>query len=252
MLQPTASQSAPATHASESSERGKQAKRPSVGTQPLPPDHSSKRLFRLLPAQSTKLQDQAIKDRLRRLLNEVTELESDLKRVKTIALPASSQIVSSASCLQDFQLLSHYHHVTYESFSNDDLLHDTWRYTVPGLAFGNVSLLRVVEITTQDILDRSQAALMHGLLAVTALHFAHFQTEKRDVWSVVAASHQSKALSSFTSRARDVTADNYHAYIITASFIFIADIYMIVDSHRNGDLITVKDIVQSFRLIRGM
>lgn len=93
---------------------------------------------------------------------------------------------------------------------------------------------------------------MHGLLAVTALHLAHVKAEKRSVLSIVAARHQSKALSSFTSRARDVTAENYPAYIILASFIFIVDVYMIVDSRRHGNLMTVKDVIQSFRLIRGM
>lgn len=93
---------------------------------------------------------------------------------------------------------------------------------------------------------------MHGLLAVTALHLAHVKVEKRSTLSIVAARHQSKALSSFTAQAQDVTADNYPAHIILASFIFIADVYMIIDSHRRGNLITVNDVVQSFRLIRGM
>lgn len=115
---------------------------------------SPRRLFRLLPASSAKLQDQAIKDRVRSLVNEATALETHLKKSEAITLPRSLDLIPSTTWTQDLQLVSHYHDVTYESFSKDDLLHDLWKHTVPRLAFANVGFSRHVENTRTQTIPR--------------------------------------------------------------------------------------------------
>lgn len=142
-------QTAPGTHPSESSTQSNQQTRANVAIKRLPP----RRLCRLLPASSSKLQDQALRDRVRNLVNEATALEKELKKAETITLPRTSALIPSASWTQDLQLFSHYHDFTYESFSKDDSLHETWRHTVPRLAFANVGFTRHVENTiTQTVL----------------------------------------------------------------------------------------------------
>ena len=92
---------------------------------------------------------------------------------------------------------------------------------------------------------------MHGLLALSALHFALINPEMRNTYSLLSTRHQHIAVESFSSRLHDINADNCHAYVLTASFIFMINTFLIADARNNGQAITMYDLAQSFVLMQG-
>ncbi|KAK1992205.1 hypothetical protein LX36DRAFT_588905, partial [Colletotrichum falcatum] len=94
-----------------------------------------------------------------------------------------------------------------------------------------------------------QDFLLHGILAVSAIHVAHCYPEKRVEYSTISARHQSIALSKFSPVLTDMGEKQADAYVLHAICIFLLNTYSI--SNPSGP-ITPKDVAQSFILLQGI
>ncbi|KAI8150611.1 Sterol uptake control protein 2 [Colletotrichum sp. SAR 10_70] len=141
-----------------------------------------------------------------------------------------SQGVPQADWLTDMQLVHHFTSNTAHTLSeNPDFIH-LWTTTVPQIAFANDFLL-------------------HGILAVSAIHLSHLNPEKRDEYTTISTRHQNIALSKFSPGLNDIGENNADAYVLHAICIFLLNTYSI--AHPHGP-ITSKDVAQSFILLQGI
>ncbi|KAJ0296829.1 hypothetical protein COL516b_011214 [Colletotrichum fioriniae] len=141
-----------------------------------------------------------------------------------------SQGISQADWLTDMQLVHHFTSNTAHTLSeNPDFVH-LWTTTVPQIAFANDFLL-------------------HGILAVSAIHRAHINPEKRDEYANLSARHQNIALSQFSPGLSEIGENNADAYVLHAICIFLLNTYSIANPHGP---ITSKDVAQSFILLQGI
>lgn len=92
---------------------------------------------------------------------------------------------------------------------------------------------------------------MHGLLALSALHYAHVNPDRDMEFHIIATRHQNMALDLFASQLHNVTEENCHAFVLLSSLIFKINATSIAESHRRGQKVTADDVAQSFMLGQG-
>lgn len=98
----------------------------------------------------------------------------------------------------DMELLHNFTTSTCFTLSKNPVLQTVWRVKVPQLGF----LFEFV---------------MHGILAVSALHFAHARPKMRDQYVSLASRHHETGLRSVTALLSNITQDNCPAtYVFTA------------------------------------
>ncbi|OHW90095.1 fungal Zn binuclear cluster domain containing protein [Colletotrichum incanum] len=132
--------------------------------------------------------------------------------------------------MTDMQLVHHFTSNTAHTLSeNPDFVH-LWTTTVPQIAFAHDFLL-------------------HGILAVAAIHVAHCNPEKRDEYATISTRHQNVALSKFSPGLSEIGEKNADAYVLHAICIFLLNTYSIANPHGP---ITPKDVAQSFILLQGI
>ncbi|OHF03949.1 hypothetical protein CORC01_00811 [Colletotrichum orchidophilum] len=138
--------------------------------------------------------------------------------------------ISQADWLTDMQLVHHFTTTTAHTISeNPDFVY-LWTTTVPQIAFANEFLL-------------------HGILAVAAIHRAHLNPEKRDENANLSVRHQNIALSQFSPGLSEIGENNADAYVLHAICIFLLNTYSIANPQGP---ITSKDVAQSFILLQGI
>lgn len=93
---------------------------------------------------------------------------------------------------------------------------------------------------------------MHGLLALSAQHYAQAYPDKRQKYALISSHYQSLALEVYSARLNSITEDNFEPYFFLATFIFIISMCSIADPQHVGDRITPGDIAQSFMLLQGV
>ncbi|KAF9871733.1 hypothetical protein CkaCkLH20_10667 [Colletotrichum karsti] len=140
------------------------------------------------------------------------------------------QHIPQADWLTDMQLVHHFTSNTAHTLSeNPDFVH-LWTTTVPEIAFAHDFLL-------------------HGILAVSAIHLSYLNPEKREEYTTISTRHQNIALSKFSPGLNDIGENNADAYVLHAICIFLLNTYSI--AHPHGP-ITSKDVAQSFILLQGI
>lgn len=107
--------------------------------------------------------------------------------------------------LCDLELLHFYTSSTCFTFSNDPLRRHVWQYVVPQIAFSNDFLL-------------------HGLLAVSALHLARVVPEREHTLSAIASGHHAAALPNFRSAIDSVTSQNCQACLIFGTILVVYEL----------------------------
>jgi len=94
---------------------------------------------------------------------------------------------------------------------------------------------------------------MHGLLAVSALHFARTNPTKSEEYILISTHYQTLALQYFTNRLSDINEENVEAYFLLATFIFMLATASISDPNPGQNRAAgPHDLAQSFLLLQGV
>lgn len=104
--------------------------------------------------------------------------------------------------MRDLELLHHFTTETCFTLSNQPLSHRLWQSAVPREGF-------------------QHQFLMHGILAVAALHLSCLKPEQQEAYRRTAAQHQDLALSRFRSVVPTITESNCHAIFALSSLIVV-------------------------------
>lgn len=92
---------------------------------------------------------------------------------------------------------------------------------------------------------------MHGLLALSALHYADLHPLERKSYIMVSNYHQDRALDFFSTLLTDINEHNCEAFLILAIFIFLLAAWSVANPQEHGESITLGSVTQSFALIQG-
>lgn len=99
----------------------------------------------------------------------------------------------------------------------------------------------------------SHPFLMHGILALSALHLARTKDDHRGpVYLDTAVSHQTRALAFFRERLSDINESNAKAMFAFASVVVIYALAFPHPPEANDPLACVDDLTQVFVLARGV
>lgn len=90
---------------------------------------------------------------------------------------------------------------------------------------------------------------MHALLAVSALHFAHFNPTQKVEYQVISSHYSALALSSFRNLLNDINESNCEVFFLFGSLTFLQSLCNV--AHPSGPL-TSAEVAQSFQLLQGM
>lgn len=105
---------------------------------------------------------------------------------------------------------------------------------------------------TDTYLSPPQPFLMHGLLAVSALHCAHLHPHQHPHYTHLSTHHQTLALSLFTTTLPTLSPTTSPAFLLLSSFIFLLNTYPLACAQSLGNTpLTIPSIVQSLSLLRG-
>ncbi|KAI9738351.1 MAG: hypothetical protein M1834_008849 [Cirrosporium novae-zelandiae] len=113
--------------------------------------------------------------------------------LEPISVPFQDQGLSQkAFTIIDIELYHHYITDTGFTIAHEPLTRKLWCEAIP-------------------VIGLSQPFLMHGLLAISALHLTHLHPKKKDAYTLLAASHQDKAFQGFRSALADISTQNCNA-----------------------------------------
>ncbi|KAF7591717.1 hypothetical protein BBP40_001161 [Aspergillus hancockii] len=149
------------------------------------------------------------------------------------ASPSPGVLPAPPLPLLELELLHHWHTVAGASLALNETVQDLFRVTVPGLAL-------------------SHPFLMHGLLAVSALHISQkCPAERRPKYTEVAISHNNLALSLCPSLLSNVTPENCHALFAFSCLVAIFA-FATQGPAASPTTLSIADVVKIFGLIRGV
>ena len=138
----------------------------------------------------------------------------------------------SESVCQDLKLMHHYARSTYLTLTDDPSVEHIWQDNVPREAFHHIFL-------------------MHGLLALSALHLSLTTTNDNQDNHDLAIRHYTAALNLYTTALNDVTEENCHALFAFSSLAAIIAFAMSqASSHTECTL--MQDTLEIFRMLRGI
>ncbi|KAF6836200.1 hypothetical protein CMUS01_05502 [Colletotrichum musicola] len=154
---------------------------------------------------------------------------------ENLAGPSSAELrggshISPSDWLTDMKLVHHFTSNTSHTLSENPDFANLWTTTVPEIAFAHEFLL-------------------HGILAVSAIHLAHLHPDKSEEYTTISTRHQSIALSQFSPGLNDIGENNADACVLHAICIFLVNTYSIANPQGP---ITPKDVGQSFILLQGI
>lgn len=93
---------------------------------------------------------------------------------------------------------------------------------------------------------------MHGLLAVSALHYAHTHPDQRREYAMLSSAYQDLALQHFSPCLHTINEENCEAFFLLASFIVVLALATISNPQCVDRVITAKDVANMFSLMPGM
>ena len=93
---------------------------------------------------------------------------------------------------------------------------------------------------------------MHGLLAFSALHYAHAHPDQRREYAIISSAYQDLALRHFSPCLHTISEDNCEAFFLLASFIVVLALATISNPKDLDRVITTKDVANMFSLMPGM
>ncbi|CAI6311773.1 unnamed protein product [Periconia digitata] len=136
---------------------------------------------------------------------------------------------------EDLFLISHFTSSTSYTLSHRDADRHLWRVMVPELAVAH-------------------PFLMHGLLAVSAMHLSYLRPLDRIKHETQSSHHQTLATSQFREVLSNISADNCNAVFVMCALLTLISMVSIArrsDAHVSNSFF-VDDIVHHFMLTRGI
>ncbi|KAF4463707.1 fungal Zn binuclear cluster domain-containing [Fusarium albosuccineum] len=82
---------------------------------------------------------------------------------------------------------------------------------------------------------------MNGLLAVSALHYAHTHPEHHQEFIIISSAYQNMALQHFTSNLGDINEENCEAFFLLASLIAVASVSWVANPHFSDHSLAASD-----------
>ncbi|GME49325.1 hypothetical protein GTA08_BOTSDO00362 [Neofusicoccum parvum] len=146
--------------------------------------------------------------------------------------PHAEGSMSTNEWLGDLSLLYHYLATDGLCLSHENRQGELWQNIVPELAF------------TRD-------SLMHGLLALSALHLAYMHPEKKRQYATQSARHQEIALSRLRNGLFDINEENCHEYFILTFMILVLTFCSISNPFDDMHRIDTHQLGQSLFLGQG-
>ncbi|KAF1967796.1 hypothetical protein BU23DRAFT_378434, partial [Bimuria novae-zelandiae CBS 107.79] len=141
------------------------------------------------------------------------------------------------SWTEDLFLMSHFTSATSYTLSHREADQHLWRVIVPEMA-------------------TAHPFLMHGLLAVSAVHLSYLRQHDRTKYVLQSSYHQALATSQLRSVLTNITAENCSAAFGLCALLTLISMISIArrsDTERDGsDTSFVDDIVHHFMLTRGI
>ncbi|KAH8651172.1 hypothetical protein BX600DRAFT_100267 [Xylariales sp. PMI_506] len=110
---------------------------------------------------------------------------------------------------------------------------DLWKVRVPELAC-------------------SYEYLMHGLLAISALHYSQAHPEDRREYSIISTQYQNLAINYFATRLGDINETNCEPYFLLATMIFVLTNCSINNTHGRDSPVTAAEVAQTFMMLQGI
>ncbi|RTE80124.1 hypothetical protein BHE90_005331 [Fusarium euwallaceae] len=154
-----------------------------------------------------------------------------------LAVPRNSDLVQgsyySPEWMQSLKLLHHYSTTVYATLVRDPSTTELWKVTVPQIACAH-------------------EFFMHGLLAVSALHYAHTHPTHHREFAIISSAYQNLALQHFSSNLGDINEENCEAFFLLASFIVVVSICSVANPYDPEKNVTSRDVVQAFYLSQGV
>ncbi|KAK2061273.1 fungal Zn binuclear cluster domain-containing protein [Colletotrichum caudatum] len=147
--------------------------------------------------------------------------------------PAADPWDLSEDWMLSLRLMHHYSTNTRYILPKDACTEELWKTTIPEMAC-------------------SHKFLMHGLLALAALHYADLHPQERKKWDIISVHHQNLALRFFALRLTDLDKDNCEAYFLLATLIFVVSLCSVAHSDSLGRTVSLDDVAQSFMLLHGV
>ncbi|KIX04830.1 uncharacterized protein Z518_05701 [Rhinocladiella mackenziei CBS 650.93] len=126
----------------------------------------------------------------------------------------------------------------------------------PTAAFGtwmqSMRLLHHYHTVYAPSLKMSHDFLLHGLLALSALHYAQNQPGLYKEYILISSQYQGLALRPFATKLQGINEGNCEPYLFLATFVFIISMCSITGQQAPGMPVVPKDIAQSFMLLQGI
>ncbi|CAI6098931.1 unnamed protein product [Clonostachys chloroleuca] len=165
----------------------------------------------------------------------VHTLGSDHVAVSPGWTQGESQDFFSPNWIQSLQLLHHYDTVVYKTLTRDQRTESLWRYTVPEIAFTNVT-----------------EALLQAVLALSALNYAIRNPDQHSEFIIVSSRFQSLALQHFSANLHNINEHNCKGYFLLATFVFLLTMCSTANASILGKIISPIDVAQSLVLLQGI
>lgn len=93
---------------------------------------------------------------------------------------------------------------------------------------------------------------MHGLLAISALHYAHTHPECYQEFIIRSSAYQNLALQHFSSNLHDINEGNCVAFFLLASLIAVASIASVANPCVSETAVAASDAARCFSLLQGV
>lgn len=93
---------------------------------------------------------------------------------------------------------------------------------------------------------------MHGLLALSALHYAHHHPDQRKEYGIISSAYQDLALQHFSVSLHTINEENCEAFFLLASFIVVLAMATIANPQDADKVVTAKDVASMFSLMPGI
>ncbi|KAF2967287.1 hypothetical protein GQX73_g6249 [Xylaria multiplex] len=135
--------------------------------------------------------------------------------------------------MESLRLFHHYFVSAYSLLSHEPATAELWRSTVPEIAL-------------------THEYLMHGVLALSALHYAHTHHAERQQYYVASAHYQQLALRFFSTSVGAINKENCEAYFLLSIIIFLLSTFRIARMGDGVERVSVQTVVQSFVLLQGI
>ncbi|KAF4976574.1 hypothetical protein FZEAL_6774 [Fusarium zealandicum] len=93
---------------------------------------------------------------------------------------------------------------------------------------------------------------MHGLLAVSSLHYAHYNPALQAEYRLISTHYHGLALLNFRERLNNVNEENCEIYFLLASLIFTLSMTAVANPPGPRGCLTPGEVAQSLQLLQGI